>query len=105
MLEESPPNPYESPAIKTDHMATMSVGKILALVSLGLLTIPAAGIAFVATCLGTAVVFENGPNMDVIIVAALGLGLIAGTVTFGGGLYLVFRLGRRWVRSAQRQQL
>ena len=93
------PNPYESPPIKSDGEPAFSVVKILVMVVLGILLVPAAAIAFFATCLGTVAVMEGPGNLDAAFITGMSIGSLVGLGTIGGGTYLLIRLARYWRRK------
>jgi hypothetical protein len=83
-------NLYESPRMPS----TPSRGNVVALVLLILLSIPAAGIAFFAVCLGTIAItgLDSGET-------PLVAGGIAAVAVFGGCIYLASRVYQRSQRQ------
>jgi len=88
-------NPYESPPIKSDAASSLSGIQILGLITLGVMLIPAAAIAFFATCLGTVVAIDD---LDRGMPAGLLLGSVVGTILLGFGIYGIHQLAKRWYR-------
>jgi hypothetical protein len=81
-------NPYESPRTPPQKP---SRGNVVALVLLVLLSIPAAGIAFFAVCLGTLAVLGLDRAGELPLVT----GGVAAVVVLGGGIYLAVRVYRK----------
>ena len=61
-MSKNKQNPYESPNMPSSP-GKPSVGRTIFAVALGLLSIPAAGIAFFATCAGTYDLNGRGPQV------------------------------------------
>ncbi len=93
-------NPYESPPIKSDVSPTLSGGKIISLVLLSLLLIPASAVACFATCLATLEVVGDRPgtSFEATMGTGLFLGLGTGIVTLVVGVLILVRIARSWKR-------
>ena len=85
-------NPYESPKVAdtAQKPGKLSGGRFALAIVLGLLTVPAVGLAFFGTCLATFGItgFDTAPNVPWIG------GLIGGTAAAVGMIWLTMRVAR-----------
>ena len=88
-MSKNKQNPYESPR-NPNASGKPSVGRTVLAVALGILSIPAAGIAFFATCASTYDLNGRGPQIMPWI-----LGIAAGLAVGVPMIYFVIRLTRR----------
>lgn len=90
-MSKNKQNPYESPNIPSQS-GKPSVGRTIFAIALGMLSIPATGIAFFATCAGTYNLNSREPQILPWI-----LGALAGLAVGVPMLYFIIRLMRRTV--------
>lgn len=88
-------NPYESPQVPSEKSPRHLPARRMALaIVLGILTLPAAGIAFFSTCLVT-VMSLDGTAPNGVFEAGVGVGALAGLCVAGVMIFFTFRAARR----------
>jgi hypothetical protein len=96
-MSEMDENPYESPKVVSEKApAHMPARRMTLAIVLGILTLPAAGIAFFTTCL-VAVVATDGPGAspDDLFTAGLSTGSVFGLIVVAVMSYFTIRAARR----------
>lgn len=89
-------NPYESPKVTSgDVPSHMPVRRLALAIVLGILTLPAAGIAFFMTCFGMVVSLEGPHGLDKAFSVGLGAGSLVGLIVAAVMIYFTVRAASR----------
>lgn len=90
-------NPYESPTVPSGDVPSSLPARRLALaIVLGILTLPAAGIAFFMTCFGMVVSLERtDSSFDEAFSIGLGAGSLVGLIVAAVMIYFTVRAASR----------